>query len=134
MDNTYESVARRASVRLAGSLDPNLPALTERALAEDGAPRGATRSTYDPATAVALAALLLNVAKFGWDIYRDLRSEREKAQEKTEKEDPRQIRQVLVRRIRLKAGEPRGLSAAQRDLIVEAVAEEILLSEDAGRS
>jgi len=133
MDNTYESVARRASVRLAGSLDPNLPALTERAIAEDGTPREATRSTYDPATAIALAALLLNVAKFGWDIYRDLRSDREKAREKAEKEDPHQIRQLLVRRIRLKAGEPRGLSAAQRDLIVEAVAEEILLSEDAGR-
>ncbi len=135
MDNTYEFVARRASVRLAASLDPNLPAFTERALAEDGAPRATTRSAFDITTGIALSSLLLNVVKFGWDAYRSLQSDREKEKEKKEKAeaDDRELRQLLIRRMRLNLGEPRSLTAAQRDLLLEAVAEEILVSEDSGR-
>src|ERR1700733_15154313 len=115
MDNTSESVARRAAVRLAASLDPNLPAFTERALAEDDAPRATTRSAFDITTGIALSYLLLNVVKFGWDAYRSLQSDREREREKKEKAeaDDRELRQLLILRMRLNLGEPRSLTAAQ---------------------
>jgi hypothetical protein len=135
MDNPYESVARRAALRLAASLDPNLPALTERALADDGAPRETTRSAFDITTGIALSSLLLNVVKFGWDAYRSLQSDRAKERETKEKAeaDDSELRQMLIRRMRLNLGEPRSLTVAQRDLLLETVAEEILVSEDSGR-
>lgn len=118
MDTSAPDAARRAASRLAAELGPNLPALTERVLVEGGE-RGRQRS-YDPATTIAIASLLVSAAQLGWQIYRDLKSDRE--------EDEKRKAQVLVRRLRLSLTGPSDLSSQQRDRLLEVVAEEIVAS------
>jgi hypothetical protein len=118
MDTYVPDVARRAASRLAAELGPNLPALTERVLIEGGEP-SRTRS-YDPGTAIAIASLLVSAAQFGWQIYRDLKSDREA--------DEKRKVQVLARRLRLSLTGPSDLSSQQRDRLLEVVAEEIVAS------
>ena len=118
MDTSAPDVARRAASRLAAEFGPTLPALTERVLVEDGEPR--RMRSYDFGTGIAVAALLVSAAQFGWQIYRDLKSDREA--------DGKQKVQVLVRRIRLSLTEPSDLTPQQRDRLLEVVAEEIVTS------
>ena len=122
MTTPHAEAARRAAARLAPDLGSDLPAYTERALA--GQEPTVRRRSYDAGTSLAVAALLVSLAQFGWQIYRDLREDREKKDEA----DRRQILQVLVRRMRLSLNEPPGLSVQQRDRLLEVVAEEILIS------
>ena len=129
MTTPHADAARRAAARLAPDLGSDLPAFTERALA--GQESLAPRRSYDAGTSLAVAALLVSLAQFGWQIYRDLKEDREKKDEA----DRRQLLQVLVRRMRLSLNEPPGLSVQQRDRLLEVVAEEILISgESAGPS
>lgn len=101
-------IARRAAERLA-VVDSELPAATERLL--QGAPR---RRSLDGATALALASLVVSLAQFGWSVYQDLRKQAE-------------ARELLVQRLLRKIEETGDhLPAAQRERIVEVVAEEIL--------
>jgi hypothetical protein len=126
MPDPIAPITRRAAARLAGRLDPNLPALTERALATDGA---AERGQYDAGVSLALAAFLLNAVQFGWKIYRDIKEDREKKEkdQKDKEEGPKQLQTVIVRRLRIGLTDsPRGLPVDQRDHILEVVAEEIL--------
>lgn len=118
MDTSAPDVARRAASRLAAEFDPTLPALTERVLVEDGEPR--RMRSYDLGTGLAVAALLVSAAQFGWQIYRDLKSDREA--------DGKRNVQLLVRRIRLSLTEPSDLTPKQRDRLLEVVAEEIVAS------
>ncbi len=127
-----EAVARRAAARLADEMGLELPALTERAIAGDGAAEG--MRSFDPALALGLAGFLVSVARFGWTIYRDLRSDREKAKEKADRErreDRAGLGALLARRIRLGMALPAGVTAEGRDRIVKVVVEEIL-RDDAG--
>ena len=127
-----EEVARRAAARLAGEVDPGLPALTERAIAAGGAAEG--MRSYDPALALGLAGFLLSVAQFGWTIYRDLKADREKAAEKADRDRVQGragLGALLARRIRLGMEAPAGVTPERRDRIVEVVVEEILRG-DAG--
>jgi hypothetical protein len=121
-------LARRVAERLAAETDPNLPALTERLLA-DGPEASAKPQTYDAGTAIALAALLLGVAQFAWAIYRDLRKDRQEAQEK-----PRTTshRELLHRRMRLEFHDRPGVSTAQRDRLFEVVVDEVMLLDGDG--
>jgi hypothetical protein len=122
-----EEVARRAAARLAGEVDPGLPALTERAIAGGGAAEG--MRSYDPTLAIALGGFLLSVAQLGWTIYRDLKADREKATEKADRDripDRAGLGALLVRRIRLGMEAPAGVTPERRDRIVEVVVEEIL--------
>lgn len=127
MDDPTAPIARRAAARLAGSLDPNLPALTERVLVEQ-APSERTR--FDAGVSIALAGLLLSAVQLGWQVYRDLKEDREKREKEEQEKGDRRIREVLVRRMRLELGEPRGLTIEQRDRLLEVVAEEILVTEE----
>jgi ferric-dicitrate binding protein FerR (iron transport regulator) len=122
MTISHADAARRAAARLAPDLGSDLPALTERALA--GQERTAPRRSYDAGASLAVAALLVSLAQFGWQIYRDLKEDREKREET----DRRQTLQVLIRRMRLSLDAPQGLSVQQRDRLLEVVAEEILIS------
>src|SRR5688500_16727321 len=110
MIESSHEIARRAAERLAG-LDANLPAATERLL--QGAPR---RRSLDAGTSVALASLLLSLVQFGWTVYQDKLRQKEKAE----------ARDSLVQRLRDRIEMDGQLSPAERDLVVEAVAEEIL--------
>lgn len=106
------AISRRAAERLAG-VDSDLPAATERLLR--GAPR---RRSLDAGTSLALASLLLSLVQFGWSVYRDLR------QDQRNQAEPREL---LVRKLRMRIEESHDLlPAAQRERIVEVVAEEIL--------
>lgn len=124
-----DTIARRAAARLGPSLDPSLPAYLERALAEEG--RSERHRSFDAGVSLALAAFLLNAVQFGWKIYRDLKDDRDKKQKAQEEKDgaERVTRELLLRRMRLALGEPSGLSTAQRDQLLEVVAEEILVTE-----
>jgi hypothetical protein len=126
-----EEVARRAAARLAGEVDPGLPALTERVIAGAGAAEG--MRSYDPALAIALGGFLLSVAQLGWTIYRDLKADREKAAEKADRarlSDRAGLGALLVRRIRLGMEAPAGVTPERRDRIVEVVVEEILRGDE----
>jgi hypothetical protein len=107
-----KEISRRAAGRLAG-LDANLPAATERLLQGQGAPR---RRSLDAGTSVALASLLLSLVQFGWSVYQDQMRQKEKAE----------ARDSLVQRLRERMETDVQLSPAERDLVVEVVAEEIL--------
>jgi hypothetical protein len=134
-----EEVARRAAARLAGEVDPGLPALTERAIAGGGAAEG--MRSYDPALAIALGGFLLSVAQLGWTIYRDLKADREKAAEKADRDraqdrDERRVGlgALLARRIRLGMQMPAGVTPERRDRIVEVVVEEILRGDEGSKA
>jgi hypothetical protein len=104
-------IARRAAERLAG-LDAGLPTATERLL--QGAPR---RRSLDAGTSIALASLLVSLVQFGWSVYQDSLRQKEKAE----------VRETLIRRLRVRIEESGGLlPAGERDRVVEVVAEEIL--------
>jgi hypothetical protein len=113
MPNAYDGIARRAAQRLSGDLSQNLPAAVEAELRAGGkAPE-----RYEPVTTViALAALLLNAAKFAWDIYRD--------RKKDAKEAPSAY--TIARTLRLELKYYEGVSIEQRDKIINVVVEEVL--------
>ena len=113
MPDSSDDIARRAAQRLRGDLGQNLPATVEAQLQMGGT--GPER--YEPVTTViALATLLLNVAKFAWDIYRD--------RKKDAKEVP--SAETIARTIRLELKSDEGVSAEQRDKIIDVVVEELL--------
>jgi hypothetical protein len=113
MPDTYDDVARRAAQRLSGDLGRNLPAAVEVELQAGG--KGPER--YEPVTTViALATLLLNVAKFAWDIYRD--------RKKDAKEAP--SAETIARTPRLELKSYEGVSIEQRDKVINVVVEELL--------
>jgi hypothetical protein len=120
-------LARRIAQRLAEETDPNLPALTQRVLAEG--PETSTKpQSYDAGTAIALAALLLTVAQFAWSVYRDLKKDQQEAEEKPAVASPREL---LYRRLRLEFHDRPGVSPTQRDRLFEVVVDEVLLRDGA---
>ena len=111
MDPEAEALARRAAERLAAQLGTDLPANVEAALqGAAGAPQ-----RYEAATLIALAALVLNVVKFAWDLRKDMRAAAA----------PPPSPEVIARRIRLEVALPNGVSAVQRDQIVTVVMDEL---------
>jgi|SRR5271169_6008783 len=110
MDPEAEALTRRAAERLAAQLGADLPANVEAAL--QGSAAGAPQR-YEAATLIALAALVLNIVKFAWDLRKDMRAAAAPSPE------------VIARRIRLEVALPNGVSAAQRDQIVSVVMDEL---------
>src|SRR4051812_20035154 len=99
MTSSPDELARRqAAQRLAPEFDRNLPALVEAQIQAGGQPP----ERYDPGTAIALAALLLNAAKFAWDIYKDRKKEIKDAA----------AREAVVRQLRLELKIDSGISDA----------------------
>ena len=116
-------LARQSAQRLAADLDvPNLPALTERALAQGSDLELTPMRTFDAATSIALAAFLLSAVQFAWQVYRDLKKDREEKQEPVT--PPRDL---LLRRLRLQFGESQQISRADRDRVFQVVVDEVLV-------
>jgi hypothetical protein len=112
MPTIPDDIARSTALRLAGEIDPALPALVEAQL-QPGAP---PRRFADPVTAgIALAALIVTAAKTGWDIYRDVK--------KDGKDPP--APPVLERRLRIELKIDPALPAAQSQRAIAVVVEEI---------
>ena len=110
MNPEIEATARGAAARLAAS-HPDLPPHVEAAIARGGEQK--PEQFIEPGTAIALAALVLNVAKFVYDLRKDA-----KAAEKMS-------RAGLRRRVRLELDE-RGVPATgHRDAVIEAVLDEV---------
>ena len=61
-----DDLARRAAFRLGPQWDRNLPAAVEAQIQTGGA----VPQRFEAATTIAMAALILNAAKFAWDINR----------------------------------------------------------------
>src|SRR3954470_17814135 len=109
-----DDLAHQAAERLAPELDRNLPALVEAQIQAGGS----APERFEPGTVIALAALLLNAAKFAWDIYKD---------RKKEMKDPA-AQEALARQLRLELKVDGGVSDAQRDKIIAVVVEELTRS------
>jgi hypothetical protein len=97
---------------LSGDLGQNLPAAAEAELRAGG--RAPER--FEPGTLIALATLLLESAKFAWDIYHD--------RKKDAKEAP--SAETIARTIRLELKSYEGVSTEQSDKIINVVVEELL--------
>ena len=111
-----DDIARRAAQKLALSIDPSLPALTERILSvEEESGRDDGKDRYDMGTAIALASLLVSIAGLAWTIYRDLHRDGKKPG-----------RDIIERRLRVETGEPDGIPASTRDLMIEVVVTEVI--------
>jgi hypothetical protein len=98
------AIARDAAQRLS-ELDPSLPATIEAEIArgEAGPPQ-----KFDPATAIALASLVLAIVQFGYQIYRDTRADKRVAPE------------TLKRQIRVELAERGYPDSAKREAVIEA--------------
>lgn len=109
-------IARRAAVRLAGEVDPDLPEQVEHALAKD--PLGqAPERALDP---VSLGSLLVSLVALGWTIHRDLKQDRDAARAE---QLAARLREEAVARL------PAWLAEGQRALVVAVIAEEIAAAE-----
>ena len=112
MPNSFDEIARRAAQRLSGDLDHNLPATVEAQLQAGG--RAPER--YEPATVIALAALVLNVAKFAWDVYRDRKKDAAVAPSA----------EAIARTIRIDLKADEGISVEQREKVISVVVDELI--------
>ena len=110
MNNESENIARRAAGQLSGQFGAALPANLEAAIHG----RADAPSTYEVATIIAVATLLLNIAKFAWDIHKDnLKSAAAPTQDS------------MARRIRMEVTLPDNVSPKQRDEMIKVVLEEL---------
>jgi hypothetical protein len=110
MDPQAADLARRAAAGLSGKLGARLPTDVEAAIeGSESAPQ-----FVDPVT-IALATLVLNVAKFAWDIYKDSKKAA----------TPGPNPDAIARRIRLEVELPSGVTEGQRDQVVAAVIAEL---------
>jgi hypothetical protein len=107
-----DDIARRAAARLSSEFDPNLPALVEAQLQGGGAPQ-----RFSP-TGIAVAALVVQIVKFAWDVWRDL--------QKDGKPPPPDL---LASRIRLEVPVDSGVGESERDRIIEIVVDEVMKRE-----
>ncbi len=126
MSSFPDDLARRIADRLAGETNLSLPAFTEQVLAEGTDATPPPMRTFDPATTIALAALLVSAAQFAWGAYRDLKKDREAEKTGPPATPPREL---LQRRLRLKFSETTRISAGQRDRLLEVVVDEVLARE-----
>jgi hypothetical protein len=113
MDEAAKDVARRAGAKLLSEYGPALPAFVEQELQNPSA--GPQRYT-GVETTIAIASLLVSVAQFAWQVYRDLKKDRAEAVSK----------EVLARELRLKMEVPPQVTTADRDRLIGIVVEEVL--------
>jgi hypothetical protein len=106
-----DDLARRAAQRLDDELQLNLPAAVEAQLHAGKPPE-----RFEPVTiAIALASLIVSASKAAWDIYHDVKADRQE----------RPAPEVAARRLRLELTLDANLSAAQRDQVIAAVLAEM---------
>jgi hypothetical protein len=152
MTAPYDDLARKMAARLEHKLDPKLPALVERVLAEEGEGDGdggdhGNKRFFDPTVAIALADLIVTVAKAAWDVLKDVREGREKkkqaehataqqariesleARSKEQEQELAFLRGLVLSRVRIAVEAPPGVPAGDRDDIYEAAAEEVVVEE-----
>ena len=119
VDDTEAEVARRAAARLAEGGDPRLPQQVEAVL-HGADPSGPGQRYMEPATTIALASLVVSAVGVAWQIYRDLRQDRQ----------AKVAPETLARQVRVRVELPPGLAAEQRDRVVEVVVAETIAAAD----
>jgi hypothetical protein len=115
MDPDVADLARRAAARLSDRFGERLPAQVEAGLHDGTAGR-----QYVNAVDVSLAALVISIAQFLWNVCKD--------SHKTKPPQPPQPPpnpEVLIRRVRLEVDLPADVTTAQRDAIAAAVVAEL---------
>jgi hypothetical protein len=110
METMAQDLARRAAQQLT-ELNVRLPAAVEAQLQSGGQP---PLERFDASLLIALAGLVLNVAKFAWDIYREQKKQSQKP-----------LREAISRRIRLEIELPPGVTEDQRDRVIATVVAEL---------
>jgi hypothetical protein len=106
-----DDLARRAALRLSGELDRNLPAAVEARIQGGEIPQ-----RFDMATTIALATLILNVAKFAWDIYRDRKKDAKAAP----------APEAVARQLRLELKVAHDIDIGRRDRVIAVVVDELM--------
>jgi len=117
MEDEIVTIARAVAGRLAGEFGARLQGEIEAALHE-AAPRPADQFVLDPVT-LSLGSLIVTATGVAWTIYHDI---------KTDRRSP--SRDHIERSLRLKVTVPPGVSANQRDAVIEVVVDEVF--KDAG--
>jgi hypothetical protein len=116
MSFPQDDIARGAAAKLTTFMDPALPQLVEGLLADPDAKQDVAK--YDLSLAIGLASLIVSIASFSWTLYSDLK----KGGKKPDKS-------LLARKTRVKFQNIEGISANDRDRIIEVVIEETLTYE-----
>jgi len=114
MDDEAREIARRASGRLAPQFGPALPAFVERELQHPGAD---LQRYTGVELSIAIAGLVVSVAQFAWQIYRDLKKDRTEVSS-----------EALARQLRVQVEVPAEVTPAERDQVIRIVVEEVLAS------
>lgn len=111
MGSDAEDVARRVANRLSGRFGVALPANLEAVIHGSSE----TGRTFEAATFIALATLLLNIAKFAWDIHKD--------NLKPPASPP--SHDTIARLIRMEVAVPSDVTPSQRDELIRVVLDEL---------
>lgn len=119
MSAPHDAVARRLAARFAPELGERLPALTERAIADEIGEETPFR-TPDPSLLLGYASFLVSLASLAWTIHKDLRQRDALANEVAV------LKGMLVERLRAEAAAPRTLAEPVRERLIEAAVEETL--------
>ncbi len=124
VDQSATEIARRSAMRLT-ELDPALPARTESALA--GGTTSGEPTSYEPFSLLALGGFVVTVAKFAWDVYKDVKKgETTGGAASAKSAAALPSSDAVARRIRVDVELPSGMSPETRDRIVTVVVEEAL--------
>jgi hypothetical protein len=142
MTAPYDDLARKMAARLERKVDPKLPALVERVLAEGDEDEGDSghKRSFDPTIAVAIATFVVAIAKAAWEVVKDVREGREKkkqtqqgaAQEariETLEQEVAFLKGLVLSRVRIAVEAPPEVPTGDRDDIYEAAAEEVVVEE-----
>lgn len=111
-------LAREVARQLADELDPSLPIFVERALNESGG--APDRGHVDTGSSSSLAFFVLRAVARARAAHRDLRNDLDATRPAISP------RHALVHRLRQVVGRPQGLSAAERDRVLEVAVDEVL--------
>lgn len=121
-----DAIARRVAARLAPEVGPTLPAYVERVIAEGGAAEDETpQRSVEQAGVAQLAALVVQVITLLWIILRDVRQERQGAQQQAALDDAF-LRGLLLSRLGARAQIPPELAARVKDAAINAAIDEVL--------
>jgi hypothetical protein len=118
-----KDIARRVAAQLAPDLGATLPEQVEQAIAEDPLDRPAER-IFDP---ISVGAFMVSIASLGWTIYHDLKKDRATAK-RDQTAEAAQLSADLKGQPEAES-RPAKLTPEQHDLIITAVAAEIVRSD-----
>jgi hypothetical protein len=113
---SMDDIARQAAERLSRDFGQNFPAVVEAKLRYTEPPK-----SFEPlAIAISLAALVVSASKAAWDVYRDLKKDREPTTD------------IVASHLRRTLKVESNISIEQRDKVIFVVADELVKTSPKG--